>query len=149
MTRDDNQGSFDFDATLPRKPPRWAPVPIDERPTRPVIVHGTDTADDHIQERFLQFHRDNPHIYASLVKLAREARKTGRKRYAIELLFGRLRWQMEVEIRSDEPFKLNDHYTSRYARLMMELEPDLVDMFEIRVLARSRNTGQATAANEA
>ena len=31
-------------------------------------------------------------------------------------------------------FKLNDHYTSRYARLIMEREPDLRGIFRTRKL---------------
>ena len=31
-------------------------------------------------------------------------------------------------------FKLNNDFTSRYARLIMQQEPDLEDFFEVRVL---------------
>ena len=39
-------------------------------------------------------------------------------------------------VRTD--FALNDHYRSRYARLIMEQEEDLRDLFEVREL---RNVG--------
>lgn len=86
-------------------------------------------------ERFEEFHRLNPHVYASLVRLARQAHQRGHRRIGIELLFAVLRW--EHLLTTNDPsssFKLNDHYTSRYSRLIMEQEPDLDDIFETRQL---------------
>jgi hypothetical protein len=83
--------------------------------------------------RFERFHRDNPHIYRSLVSLARRARAAGRRRIGIRMLWERMRWDLEVEaIRTEGAPKLNDHFTARYARLMQSQEPDLVGLFETR-----------------
>lgn len=89
-----------------------------------------------IQQAFEDFHADNPHVYDSLVRLARKARVRGHRRIGIELLFAVLRWErmMAVNDPSQGTFKLNDHYTSRYARLIMEREPDLDGMFVTRTL---------------
>jgi len=84
-------------------------------------------------ERFAEFHRNNPQVFAELRRLAREARQTGR-RVGIRCLWEVMRWNLAV--RTDRPahdFKLNDHYHSRYARLLNE-EPDLRGMFELREL---------------
>lgn len=45
-----------------------------------------------------------------------------------------MRWQMFLATKDPSGFKLNDHYTSRYARLIMKQEPDLDGLFELRAL---------------
>ena len=89
-----------------------------------------------IQQAFERYHRENPHVYDALVRLARQAKARGHRRFGIELLFAVLRWErMMVAVDpSQESYKLNDHYTSRYARLIMEREPDLEGLFETRRL---------------
>jgi hypothetical protein len=91
-----------------------------------------------IEARFLEFHRLNPEVYAGLIALCREAKATGRERLGIRTLWEVLRWRLAgTRIgTTDDPssdYKLNDHYHSRYARLVMQ-EPDLEGFFEIRTL---------------
>ena len=94
------------------------------------------TVDDGIQRRFERFHRENPHIYKKLVELARQVKSRGLKHYSIASLFERLRWHFRFETKSEEPFKLNNDFRSRYARLVMETESDLADFFDLRELRR-------------
>lgn len=94
---------------------------------------------DEIQRRFLEFHLANPHVYKALVRLAREAKDAGYKRIGIELLFAVLRWETMMQTRDpSSDFKLNDHYTSRYARLIMSESEDLDGLFEVRALSSER-----------
>jgi hypothetical protein len=86
-----------------------------------------------IEERFLEFHRENPHVYAGLLRLAWEARGRGHRRYAVEELYAVLRWQTTTQTTGVD-FKLNDHFTSRYARMLMQRNPELDGMFETRRL---------------
>ena len=90
--------------------------------------------DRSIQQRFNEFHRDNPRVYALIVMYARQVKAAGRQHYSMDCIFHRVRWHVHIETRSDDDFKLNDHYTSRYARMVMENEPDLADFFELRLL---------------
>lgn len=85
-----------------------------------------------LQEKFEEFHENNPHVYLTLVRLAKEAKAKG-KHPGIKMLFEVARWELYMSTVGDE-FKLNNNYHSRYARLMMENESDLVGMFELRVL---------------
>lgn len=88
-----------------------------------------------IQDQFEEFHRLNPGVYAELAHLARRAKARGHHKLGIELLFAIVRWNRLM--RTNDPasgFKLNDHYTSRYARLLMDQEPDLEGFFETRRL---------------
>src|SRR5262245_34591491 len=85
----------------------------------------TEPHEDAIQRRFLAFHRDNPQVYTRLVALARQAKRAGRLRYGIRRLWEVMRWEFSLQTTSDDDFKLNDHYHARYARLIMQQEPDL------------------------
>lgn len=88
-----------------------------------------------IQQRFLAYHRANPQIYRLIVHYAREAMYSGhRTHYGISMIYERVRWHVNIETRSEDEFKLNNDYRSRYARLVMEQEFDLADFFEIRKL---------------
>jgi hypothetical protein len=86
-----------------------------------------------IQERFLVFHKDHPEVYAACVRFAREAKARGFQHFGIRVIWERARWYLTIE-RTDGDYKLNDHYHSRYARLIMQQEPDLADFFETREL---------------
>lgn len=88
-----------------------------------------------IAERFATFHATNPWVYDELVRLARDLHRKGRDRIGIGMLWEVLRWSYWME--TDDPtsdFKLNDHFRSRYARLIMERERDLDGIFETRGL---------------
>lgn len=87
-----------------------------------------------IEERFLSFHLRHPEVLEQLLRLTDEARARGRQRIGIRMLWERMRWYMTVEQDAAEEFKLNDHYHSRYARLICEVRPDLAHMFELREL---------------
>ncbi len=86
-----------------------------------------------IQERFSAFHDANPWVYHALVRLARDQRLHGRK-VGMKMLFEVLRWQWMQQTTSEDEFKLNNNYHSRYARLIMERNPDLTGMFQLREL---------------
>jgi hypothetical protein len=90
------------------------------------------------QERFEEFHRDNPHVYRRLVKLTRDLKGRGHNRIGMRMLWEVLRWQsMMRTLRDEGDYKLNDHYHARYARRIMEQEPDLDGVFELRRLKRA------------
>lgn len=94
------------------------------------------TIDRHasIQERFEAFHEANPQVYEALVKMARKLVAMGRKKIGIAMLFEVLRWNHAIRTVGDVDFKLNDNFTSRYARLIASQEPDLAGVFELRQL---------------
>ena len=87
-----------------------------------------------IQGRFEKFHAQNPHIYEAFVRFARQARAAGYAHYGCHAIMQRVRWHMEIETRSDDGFKINNDFSSRYARRIMEQEPDLKGFFVTRRL---------------
>lgn len=100
-------------------------------PKRPVQTQKESKRD----AQFKAFHTNNPHVYALLVKLARAAKAKGARHLGMKNLYEVARWEhwmQTADFTSD--FKLNNNYTSRYARLIMQQEPDLRDLFETRKL---------------
>lgn len=98
------------------------------RPITPVSGGGGDLAD-----QFQQFHQANPHVFTALRALALQLKRRGLRKYGMKGLFEVLRWQHAMY--TDDPasdFKLNNNYTSFYARLLMEREPELDGFFEVR-----------------
>ena len=91
-----------------------------------------------IQVEFRGFHERNPVVYETLVRLAREAKRKGHNKIGIAMLWERMRWELTIELPNHKAgdFKLNNNYRSRYARLIMQCEPDLADMFDIRALGQ-------------
>jgi hypothetical protein len=92
------------------------------------------THDRSIDARFWAFHNENPQVYAELARLARQAIARGHHRIGIRMLWEVMRWNLTVEVSAADEFRLNDHYHSRYARLLMAREPDLRGIFELRTL---------------
>ena len=89
-----------------------------------------------IQARLEVFHARHPDVYRRLVALAFKARRAGRERIEIKMLFEVLRWEWTITglPDDDEHWKLNNNYSSRYARLIMADHPSLDGLFEVREL---------------
>lgn len=89
-----------------------------------------------IKEAFEEFHELNPHIYRNLRYLALQAVRAGRKKLGMRLLWERLRWEYFITTISDDEddYKLNNDFPPHYSRMLMEKEPELAGVFEIREL---------------
>lgn len=85
-----------------------------------------------IEERFLYFHQRNPEVYAHLLRLALQAKRKGRDRIGIKMLWEVLRWNVWLDTGSTP--KLCNDFHAYYARLLMQQEPELAGMFELREL---------------
>lgn len=84
-----------------------------------------------VAERFAAFHKANPHVYVELRRLALEAKARGLKKLGMRALYEVLRWNDTDTVGG--AFKLNNDLCARYAR-MLEAEPELTGMFELREL---------------
>lgn len=85
--------------------------------------------------KFLNFHYANPHVYNRLRALALEMKRQGIDKYSMKGLFEVLRWEHALKTTGDV-FKLNNNYTSLYARGLMQNEPQLEGFFALRKAAR-------------
>lgn len=86
-----------------------------------------------LKESFTRFDRENPHVYASLVRLARRwrTRKGPDATCGIGMLYEVLRWELGLQT-IGEPIRLNNNYRAFYARKIMRSEPGLQGVFDIR-----------------
>lgn len=88
-----------------------------------------------IDETFEQFHRAHPHVYQRLVEMARALKRAGHRGYGIKSLFEVLRYEADTQaVDGATGYKLNNNYTSRYARMIHTMEPDLNGFFRTRGL---------------
>jgi hypothetical protein len=97
----------------------------DPQPTAPVLERADTDA------RFAAFHAANPHVYIALRATARRLVAQGETRFGVKRLYEELRGQTTTT--GAEPYRLNNSFTSRYARLL-DQEPDLTGKIELRKL---------------
>jgi hypothetical protein len=83
--------------------------------------------------KFEVFHASNPHVYAALVTLARRFRtKNKSAQTGIGMLYEVLRWEYYLATDSEDDYKLSNSYRAFYARLIMQNEPDLEGIFNLK-----------------
>ena len=88
-----------------------------------------------IRERFEAFHSANPQVYEILLKMTWDLHRKGKRRVGIKMLWEVVRWQVETgELVTTNQFRLNNVFTSRYARLIAASDPLLAKIFEQRRL---------------
>jgi hypothetical protein len=92
---------------------------------------GTLPFGDSIQARFERFHDANPWVLAKLEEMTAELVAAGRRRVGIAMLFEVIRWE-QLRSTTGDPFRLNNSFRSRYARLMMYRHPEWDGVFETR-----------------
>lgn len=86
-----------------------------------------------LARQFERFHAENPHVYETLVQLAREwVKQTSRRKLGIKTLYERARWEIVLATKTPD-YQLNNNYTAFYARLIMHENPDLAGMFNLRL----------------
>lgn len=83
-------------------------------------------------KKFWRFHKDNPHVYGEIVRLALMLKSKGHKKIGIAMIFEQLRWQHAITTSDMSGYKLNNNYKSYYSRLIMENIPELSGFFEVR-----------------
>ncbi|WP_236244204.1 hypothetical protein [Streptomyces sp. CC210A] len=89
-----------------------------------------------LDERFNDFHASHPWILEALEELTAQWVGAGGGRIGVKALFEQLRWS-SPHIASGEPFRLNNNFTSRYARLLCARHPEWAGVFQLRSLRTS------------
>src|SRR5262249_42221 len=98
---------------------------------------GMTTDESTLDALFADFHQANPHVYAERVRLARQMRDRGHSKLGIGMLGEVLGWRSMLRTKNNG-FRLNNNFRSRYARLVMQQESDLAEIFDTRGLASER-----------
>lgn len=86
-----------------------------------------------IDARFAKWLEEVPDVWPLFVRLCDEVRTRGYQRYSADAISHRIRWHFNIEKRCGE-FKMNDHFTSRLARKLIEEKPEYEGFFELRKL---------------
>ncbi len=80
---------------------------------------------------FDQYDKDNPTIWNKFKEYAFKAIRKGFKNYSSKALFEVIRWNTAEEYKLDG-FKVNNNYTSGYARKFMKKFPEHKGFFRTR-----------------
>lgn len=95
-----------------------------------------------IEESFWLYHRQNPDVYKYFERFALHLlRDKKMKKIGAKMIMERVRWEVYIE-RRDE-YKINNNYTSQYARLFVRNHPEFYDRFEFRKI-KNNNPVQLT-----
>lgn len=89
-----------------------------------------------IQERFDEWMEtdDGRKVYAHIRDRALDLRRRGWEHFAVGCLWETARYDSHLRAGPTGGYKLNDHFRSRIARVLMTQEPELDGFFEIREL---------------
>jgi hypothetical protein len=82
---------------------------------------------------FDEYHRANPQVYTAFRRLALRLLNQGVKHYGAKAIMEVVRFQTTVRGTGDA-FKINNNYTSRYARMLMAKDERFAGFFELRSL---------------
>lgn len=93
-----------------------------------------DTSRDKINEAFWAFHEKHPEVYQLFSEFTFQLILAGYEHGSAKLIFERIRWETMVRADAKGPVKLNNNYTSRYARLWEHRNPLYPGFFRRRAL---------------
>jgi hypothetical protein len=89
------------------------------------------------RQRWLEWHRDNPHVYELFKAFTFQAIDRGHKRLSAWLVVNRIRWETAVETNGGD-FKISNDFIAYYARLFMEEHPEFRGFFRTKPLKEER-----------
>lgn len=93
----------------------------------------TPNAERDIDDRFADFHRDNPKVYELFKVHALHLYNMGFRKYSADAILHVMKWRHDVKHKPENGrstfYKVNDHYTSRYAQLLAEEDERFVKFF--------------------
>jgi hypothetical protein len=87
-----------------------------------------------LEERFRLWVFANEKVVELFLKFAREAKASGSKHFGIGAIAERVRWEVFIYRKEADPWKINNSYRSRLARLLVQRDPSLDGLFEFRKL---------------
>lgn len=85
---------------------------------------------EEIFSKFQTYHYDNIHVYELFKKFSLEV-KSVQPFYGAKAIMERIRWEMDMSTVGDR-FKINNNYTSFYARLLASESSEFEHFFKTR-----------------
>jgi len=89
------------------------------------------------RQRWLEWHRQNPHVYALFKEFTFQAILRGHRRLSAWLVVNRIRWETTVETNGGD-FKISNDFIAYYSRLFMEEHPEYSGFFRTKPLKEER-----------
>lgn len=88
-----------------------------------------------IQEQFKAYHATHPNVYQLFLKYAYQLKAAGCTQYSSDAILHRIRWHHAVYDNNHNEFKINNNFSSRYARMAIDDFPsEFTGFFKVRVL---------------
>lgn len=94
-----------------------------------------------IKESFEEFNKKNPHVYDMFKGQVYRAKSKNRSKVSSKAIINWMRWEVSINTKSADVYKINDAFTSHYARLFIKDHPQYADMFELRELRDGSEAG--------
>lgn len=89
-------------------------------------------AKDNLQKQFELFHKQNPHVLDTIIRIAAHLKdEKNFRRCGMRLIFNHLRWLYAIKTEGDE-YKINNNHSPYYARTIMALRKDMEGFFSVR-----------------
>lgn len=97
-----------------------------------------------IDIQFAVFHEAHPELYKEFVKRTFALINRGKTHYSADAILHIVRYHSEVDGRNMEEYKINNNYSSRYARLFIKDHPAHEDFFKTRKINKKDFQSQTT-----
>ena len=99
----------------------------------PVIAAQHKGEKETLDERFARWIEANPQVLDVFIERAEQYRSQGRRKIGAKRIVEDMRWDERLYVNGD-PFKINNVFVSRLARLAVAQRPHLAGFFEFREL---------------
>lgn len=90
-------------------------------------------------EEFIRFHEANPEVWELFERFCLEMILAGKSDFGAPVIWERIRWEVSLETRGNEPYRLPNIHRPLYARMFQESHPDLADHIATRPLRSEPN----------
>jgi hypothetical protein len=87
-----------------------------------------------IEQQFIKFCAEHADVLVLFERFARELKAAGHARGSSKMIWERLRWERLTSAHGAESPALNNVFTSRISRWLMERDPSFCGFFEVREL---------------
>lgn len=101
-----------------------------------------------IADSFAEFHAANPKVYDLFKEQVYRAIRNRKEAVSSKQIINWIRWEVSLNINTKDTYKINDAFTSHYARLFIKDHPHYADMFELRELRDGSEKGAGHRVNE-
>lgn len=93
-----------------------------------------------IDSAFEKYHSQNPQVYDMFKEQVYRAIRLKREKFSANAIINWLRWEVAMRIKTDDTYKINNNFSSRYARLFVKENPHYEHMFEFREIRSGTET---------